>query len=125
MYTTQEEMKSQTLVEKQKNIMVSLASFAENYRKETSQELIQIWFESLSHLSVKQIAKGTKKCLRELEFFPTVAQFLEKAMEHEKESDRWQEIDPSQLQLEHKRQPVPMPEEYRDLFRDFVKSKTL
>jgi len=66
-------MQVQDLAEKQKNIMVSLASFAENYRKETSQELIQIWFESLAHLSIKQIQKGTRKCLRELEFFPTVS----------------------------------------------------
>jgi len=50
---------------------------------------------------------------------------LEKAMEHEKESDRWAEIDPSQLQLEHKRKPVPMPVEYRNLFKKFMKSKTL
>jgi len=81
--------------------------------------------ESLSHLSTEQIARGTKKCLQESEFFPTVAKFLELAMQHSKESDRWQEPDPNQQKIEHKRKAVPMPDKFRNLFADFIDSKTV
>jgi len=105
--------------------MVSLASFAENYRKETSKELMQVWMQSLSHLSPLQIAKGTKKCIQEEEFFPTVAKFLELATQHTKQSDRWEDVKPDQEQIEHKRKSVPMPEEYRQLFKKFLEAKSL
>ena len=102
--------------------MVSLHSFAENYRKETTPELKQIWTESLIHLSLSQIAQGTKLCLQELEFFPTVANFLELATQRSKQSDRWQEYvpDPEQEQIEHVSNPIPMPEEYRKLWRSLL-----
>jgi len=102
--------------------VVSLHSFAENYRKETTPELKQIWTESLIHLSLPQIAQGTKLCLQELEFFPTVANFLELATQRSKQSDRWQEYepDPDQEQIEHIRKPIPMPEEYKKLWRGLL-----
>jgi len=107
--------------------MVSLLSFAENYRKETTSELSQIWMESLNHLSLKQIAQGTKLCLQELEFFPTVANFLELATRHSKESDRWQEYEPNpeQEQIEHVRNPVPMPDSYKKLWRGFLEKTSV
>ena len=124
MYTKMEEeiIGKGLLEKKEKAIVVSLHSFAENYRKETTPELKQIWTESLIHLSLPQIAQGTKLCLQELEFFPTVANFLELATQRSKQSDRWQEYepDPDQEQIEHIRKPIPMPEEYKKLWRGLL-----
>ena len=124
MYTEMEkEIIGEGLLEKKtRAIAVSLHSFTENYRKETSDELTQIWLESLIHLSLTQIAQGTRLCLQELEFFPTVANFLELATQRSKESDRWHEFqpDPEQEQIEHVRKPIPMPEEYRKLWRSLL-----
>ena len=129
MYTEQEETQvaKELLAQKRRAIVVSLVSFAENYRKQTTPELSQIWTESLSHLSLAQIAQGTKLCLQELEFFPTVANFLERATQRSKESDRWQEFEPNpeQEQIEHIRNPVPMPDNYKRLWRSFMAKTTV
>ena len=124
MYTEMEEeiIGKGLLEKKQKAIVVSLASFAENYRKEVSPELNQVWKESLIHLSLTQIAQGTRLCLQEIQYFPTVANFMELATQRSKESDRWHEFqpDPDQEQIEHIRKPIPMPEEYKKLWRSYL-----
>jgi len=76
----------------------------------------------LSHLSLTQIAQGTRLCLQEIQYFPTVANFLELATQRSKESDRWQEYEPNpeQEQIEHIRKPIPMPEAYKKLWRSFM-----
>ena len=129
MYTeVEEEIIGKGLLEKkQKAIMVSLHSFTQNYRKETTEELTKIWKESLIHLSLNQIAQGTKLCLQEVGYFPTVANFLELATRRSKEADRWQEFepDPDQEQIEHIRKPIPMPEEYRKLWRSLLQKVTV
>ena len=129
MYTKMEEeiIGKGLLAKKQKAIMVSLASFAENYRKEVSPELNHVWKESLIHLSLTQIAQGTRLCLQEIQYFPTVANFLELATQRSKQSDRWQEYqpDPDQEQIEHIRNPIPMPEEYKKLWRGLLQKVTV
>ena len=64
---------------KQTAILVSLNSFGSNYRKTVDHDLKQVWLQSLAHLSVEQIAKGTRRCLQEVEYFPSVAKFIELA----------------------------------------------
>jgi len=66
-------------------------------------------------------------CLQEVGYFPTVANFLELATRHSKESDRWQdiEIDPNQEQIKHNRKPIPMPEEYKKQWRKFLDKSTV
>ena len=87
----------------------------------------QIWIESLNHLSLTQIAQGTRLCLQEIQYFPTVANFLELATLRSKESDRWKDIepDPNQEQIEHIRKPIPMPEEYKKQLRKFLDKSTV
>ena len=129
MYTEMEEqiIGKGLLEKKKKAIAVSLASFAENYRKEVSPELNQIWIESLNHLSLTQIAQGARLCLQEVGYFPSVANFLELATQRSKEADRWQEFepDPEQEQIEHIRKPIPMPEEFKKLWRSFLDKSTV
>ena len=57
MYTEQEEIQvaRELLVQKRKAIAVSLVSFAENYRKETTDELNKIWLDGLKTLSCEHI----------------------------------------------------------------------
>ena len=128
MYTEPEqeqEMKQRILgqdlqAKKMKAIAVSLNSFGANYRKPVDNELTQIWIQSLQHLSLEQIARGTKKCLQEVEYFPSVATFIEMA-KGRKESDRWVEPNPDQLQIEERTgERVPMPKEFKELFHNFL-----
>ena len=72
------------LINKNKLIMVALYSFAENFRKEVTTELIKIWLDGLKTLSCEQIEEGTRRCLRECEFFPPIATIIEKAMQGRK-----------------------------------------
>ena len=72
------------LISKNKLIMVALYSFAENFRKEVTTELIKIWLDGLKTLSCEQIEEGTRRCLRECEFFPPMATFIEKATQGRK-----------------------------------------
>ena len=89
---------------KQKAILVSLNSFGSNYRKTIDHDLKQIWVQSLSHLSLDQIAKGTRRCLQEVEYFPTVAKFIELAKGN---SRPWDVPDPEPLQIEENREKYP------------------
>ena len=74
----------QNLISKNKAIMVALYSFAGNFRKEATPELIMIWLDGLKTLSCEQIDEGTRRCLRECEFFPPMATFKEKAFQGRK-----------------------------------------
>ena len=113
MYTEQEQLKEQ---KKQTAILVSLNSFGSNYRKTIDHDLKQIWVQSLSHLSLDQIAKGTRRCLQEVEYFPSVAKFIELAKGN---SRPWDVPDPEPKQIEENRERVPMPEEFKNLFKKF------
>ena len=118
---TEEEL----LARKRKAILISLSSFAENYRKETTDQLNQIWIESLSTLSLDQIAEGAKRCLRESEFFPTVATFLEKATERSAPRDQWHDVNPDVGQIDYHRKRVPMPDEFKKLLSGFCKKVSI
>ena len=113
MYTEQEQLKEQ---KKQKAILVSLNSFGSNYRKTIDHDLKQVWVQSLSHLSLEQIAKGTRRCLQEVEFFPSVAKFIELAKGNNRP---WDVPAAEPLQIEENRERVPMPEEFKKLFKKF------
>ena len=113
MYTEQEQLKEQ---KKQTAILVSLNSFGSNYRKTVDHDLKQVWLQSLSHLSLDQIAKGTRRCLQEVEYFPSVAKFIELAKGN---SRPWDVPDPEPKQIEENRERVPMPEEFKNLFKKF------
>ena len=107
---------------KQKAILVSLNSFGSNYRKTIDHDLKQVWVQSLSHLSLEQIAKGTRRCLQEVEFFPSVAKFIELA----KGNNRPWDVPASEpLQIEENRERVPMPEEFKNLFKKFNQKVTV
>lgn len=101
---------------KQKAILVSLNSFGSNYRKTIDHDLKQVWVQSLSHLSLEQIAKGTRRCLQEVEFFPSVAKFIELAKGNNRP---WDVPAAEPLQIEENRERVPMPEEFKKLFKKF------
>ena len=102
---------------KKEAILVSLASFTENYRKATTKELNLLWIESLKDLSMEEISRGTRRCLTECEIFPTIAQFIEKAKTNPIERARqWTDAP----KIEHARKTVPMPDKFKNLFKKFL-----
>ena len=111
------------LISKNKLIMVALYSFAENFRKEVTTELIKIWLDGLKTLSCEQIEEGTRRCLRECEFLPPIATFIEKAMQGRKLALLKESGE--QPQIENKSEAVPMPDEFKNLYKKFLESKQL
>ena len=107
---------------KREAILVSLASFTENYRKATTKELNLLWIESLKNLSMEEISRGTRRCLTECEIFPTIAHFIEKAKTNSMErAGQWTDAP----KIEHARKRVPMPVEFKNLYKKFLESKKL
>ena len=124
MHTEQEQqiIGEELLQMKQRAIMVSLHSFTENYRKATTKELNLLWIESLKDLSMEEISRGTRRCLTECEIFPTIAQFIEKAKTNPIERARqWTDAP----KIEQARKRVPMPDEFKNLYKKFLESKKL
>ena len=111
------------LISKNKLIMVALYSFAENFRKEVTTELIDIWFDGLKTLSCEQIEEGTRRCLRECEFLPPIATFIEKAMQGRKIALLKESGE--QPQIEHTSEAVPMPDEFKKLYKKFNRFENL
>ena len=105
---------------KKEAILVSLASFTENYRKATTKELNLLWIESLKDLSMNEIAMGTRRCLNECEIFPTIAHFIEKAKTNPMvRVGQWTDV--PKIDQAHKR--VPMPDKFKNLFKKYLESK--
>ena len=105
---------------KKEAILVSLASFTENFRKATTKELNLLWIESLKDLTMNEIAMGTRRCLTECEIFPTIAHFIEKAKTNPMvRAGQWTDV--PKIEQAHKR--VPMPDEFKNLFKKFLESK--
>ena len=107
---------------KKEAILISLASFTENYRKATTKELNLLWIESLKDLTMNEIAMGTRRCLTECEIFPTIAHFIEKAKTNPMErAGQWTDVP----KIEHVRKRVQMPDEFRKMFKKLSESKKL
>ncbi len=95
---------------KQKAILMALAGFTENFRQATTKELSVLWTTSLEDLSMEAILKGTRRCLNECEFFPTIAIFREKAQTSSVgRAGQW---DVKPQQIEHASKSVKMPEDF-------------
>jgi len=71
---------------------------------------------------LEQIAKGTRRCLQEVEFFPSVAKFIELAKGNNRP---WDVPAAEPLQIEENRERVPMPEEFKNLFKKFNQKVTV
>jgi hypothetical protein len=94
---------------KEDAIMVALTGFTENFRKETTKELVHLWLTSLGDLSMEAILKGTRRCLTECEFYPTIKIFREKALTGTTErGGQWKDAP----QIEHKSDRVNMPADF-------------
>lgn len=102
---------------KEQAILLALAGFSENFRKETTKELSVLWISSLENLSMEAILKGTRRCLTECEFYPTIAVFREKALGSVTErSGQWSDAP----QIEHVKEKVPMPDNFKNIIKDLM-----
>ena len=101
---------------KEQAILLALAGFSENFRKVTTKELSVLWISSLENLSMEAILKGTRRCLTECEFYPTIAVFREKASGNT----------PGQLadapQIEYVKKGIPMPDNFRNIIKALMNS---
>ena len=102
---------------KEQAILLALAGFSENFRKETTKELSVLWISSLENLSMEAILKGTRRCLTECEFYPTIAVLREKALGSVTErSGQWSDAP----QIEHVKEKVPMPDNFKNIIKDLM-----
>jgi len=98
---------------------MALAGFTENFRQETTKELSVLWTTSLENLSMEAVLKGTRRCLSECEFYPTIAVFLEKATGQLERSGQWSDVP---KKIEHVKDKVPMPDEFKNIIKGLMKS---
>ena len=104
---------------KEDAIMVALTGFTENFRKETTKELVHLWLTSLGDLSMEAILKGTRRCLTECEFYPTIKIFREKALTSTTErGGQWKDAP----QIEHKSDRVKMPADFKQQLKKLMTS---
>ena len=99
-------------------ILVALKAFSENFRKETTKQLTVIWLKSLGDLSMEAILKGTRRCLTECNYYPTIKEFREKALTNTP-SDRagqWRETP----QIEHTENKIKMPADFKQQLKKLV-----
>ena len=105
-------------------ITVALLAFSENFRQPVTEDLTAIWMNSLQSLSMDAIKMGTRKCLTECEFFPTLAVFIEKSKRDMTRPSTWDEAP----KLEYKKKYIKMPADVKQavakLMREAAKIKT-
>jgi len=101
---------------KEQAILLALAGFSENFRKVTTKELSVLWISSLKDLSMEAILKGTRRCLTECEFYPTIAVFREKASGTT--PGQW----PDAPQIEYVKKGIPMPDNFKNIIKDLMNS---
>ena len=101
---------------KEDAIMVALTGFTENFRKETTKELVHLWLTSLGDLSMEAILKGTRRCLTECSFYPTIKEFREKATERVGTPIQ------NTPQIEHKSDRVKMPADFKQQLKKLMTS---
>lgn len=89
---------------------MALTGFTENFRQETTKELSILWTSSLEDLSMEAILKGTRRCLTECEFYPTIKIFREKALTGTTErGGQWKDAP----QIEYTENKVKMPADFK------------
>ena len=66
------------MTEIQKAVTVALLAFSENFRQAVTEDLTSVWMNTLGELSMDAIKTGTRRCLTECEFFPSLSVFITK-----------------------------------------------
>lgn len=103
---------------------MALLAFSENFRQPVTEDLTAIWMNTLQSLSTDAIKLGTRKCLTECEFFPTLAVFIEKSKRDMTRPSTWDEAP----KLEYKKRYIKMPADVKEvvakLMREAAKIKT-
>ena len=98
-------------------------AFSENFRQPVTEDLTAIWMNTLQSLSMDAIKMGTRKCLTECEFFPTLSVFIEKSKRDMTRPSTWDEAP----KLEYKKRYIKMPADVKQtvakLMREAAKIK--
>ena len=71
---------------------------------------------------MEEISRGTRRCLTDCEIFPTIDHFIEKAKTNSMErAGQWSDAP----KIEQAGKRVPMPDEFKSLYKKFIESKKL
>ena len=110
--------------EVEKAITVALLAFSENFRQPVTEDLTAIWMNTLQSLSMDAIKMGTRKCLTECEFFPTLAVFIEKSKRDMARPSTWDEAPKLEYKKKHTKMPADVKQVVAKLMREAAKIKT-
>ena len=108
----------------EKAITVALLAFSENFRQPVTEDLTAIWMNTLQSLSIDAIKMGTRKCLTECEFFPTLAVFIEKSKRDMTRPSTWDEAPKLEYKKKHIKMPADVKQAVAKLMREAAKIKT-
>ena len=92
-------------------------AFSENFRQPVTEDLTAIWMNTLQLLSMDSIKMGTRKCLTECEFFPTLSVFIEKSKRDMSRPSTWDEAP----KLDYKKKYIKMPEDVKQTVAKLIR----
>ena len=110
--------------ETEKLITVALLAFSENFRQPVTEDLTAIWMNTLQSCSTDAIKMGTRKCLTECEFFPTLSVFIEKSKRDMTRPSTWDEAPKLEYKKKHIKMPADVKQAVAKLMREAAKIKT-
>lgn len=113
------------MMEIQKAVTIALMAFSENYRQVVTEDLTSIWMNTLGDMSMDAIKTGTRRCLTECEFFPTLSVFIEKTKKNDMlRPSAWEDAPKIEYQNDKKAMPADIKATVAKLMREASKAKT-
>jgi hypothetical protein len=113
------------MTETQKAITVALLAFSENFRQAVTEDLTSVWMNTLGDMSMDAIKTGTRRCLTECEFFPSLSVFITKTKKTDMlRPSTWEDAPRLEYQHDKKAMPADVKATVAKLIREATKAKT-
>ena len=103
---------------------MALLAFSENFRQPVTEDLTAVWMNTLQSCSTDAIKMGTRKCLTECEFFPTLSVFIEKSKRDMTRPSTWDEAPKLEYKKKHIKMPADVKQAVAKLMREAAKLKS-
>ena len=111
--------------ETEKALTIALMAFSENFRQLITEDLTSLWMNTLGDMSKDAIHTGTRRCLTECEFFPTLSVFIDKTKRNGMErAGQWESLPKIEYQHDKKSMPADIKATVAKLMREAAKVKT-
>lgn len=90
-----------------------------------TEDLTSVWMNTLGDLSMDAIKNGTRRCLTECEFFPTLSVFIDKTKRNGMErAGQWESLPKIEYKHDKKAMPADIKATVAMLMREAAKAKT-